>query len=89
MSPLLIIYLLGVLVVFIICIITYRTGAYEHVFFFDDTTDSIDAFARTMVCMILYPAILAFILLSIPLFLFTLAINEIGHLIFKIPKKEM
>jgi hypothetical protein len=42
-----------------------------------------------MACMILYPAILAFILLSIPLFLFTLAINEIGHLIFKIPKKEM
>lgn len=82
-------YLFGALVVFIACIITYRTGAYEHVFFFDDTTDSIDAFARTMVCMILYPAILAFILLSIPLFLFTLAINEIGHLIFKIPKKEM
>jgi hypothetical protein len=89
MLPLLIIYLLGALVVFIACIIIYRTNAYEEIFFFSDTTDSLDAFARTMVCMILYPAILAFILLSIPLFLFTLAINEIGHLIFKIPKKEM
>lgn len=82
-------YLFGALVVFIACIITYRTGAYEHTFFFDDTTDSVDAFTRTIVCVVLYPIILAFILVSIPLFFLTLAINEIGHFIFKIPRKKI
>lgn len=89
MLPLFIIYLLGALVVFILCVIIYRTDAYKEVFLFDDTTDSVDAFARTMLCMVFYPAILVFILVSIPLFFLTLAINEIGHIIFKIPKKEM
>ena len=89
MSPLLIIYLLGALIVFVLCVIIYRTDAYEEIFFFDSTTDSIDAFARTMACVVFYPAILVFILVSIPLFFLTLAINEIGHIIFKIPKKEM
>lgn len=82
-------YLFGALIVFIICIITYRTGAYEEIFFFDSTTDSIDAFSRTMACMVLYPFIIAFILVSIPLFFLTLAINEIGHFIFKIPRKKL
>lgn len=88
MLSLFIIYLLGALVVFIACIITYRTGAYEHTFFLDDTTDSVDAFARTIVCIVFYPIVLVFILVSIPLFFLTLAINEIGHIIFKIPKKR-
>lgn len=82
-------YLFGTLIVFIVCTIIYRTDAYKELFLFDDTTDSVDAFARTMVCVVFYPAILAFILISIPLFFLTLAINEIGHIIFKIPKKEM
>lgn len=89
MLPLLIIYLLGALIVFILCIIIYRTDAYEEIFFFDSTTDSADAFVRTILCTLFYPFILAFYLLEILAFLFTLAINEIGHIIFKIPKKEM
>jgi len=83
------IYLFGALIVFIVCIIIYRTDAYKETFFFDSTTDSIDAFARTMACVVFYPIGLAFLLISIPLFFLTLAINEIGHIIFKMPKKEM
>lgn len=89
MLPLFIIYLLGALVVFIACIIIYRTNAYEEIFFFSDTTDSLDAFARTMACMIFYPIGLIFFLLELLLFFPILAINEIGHIIFKMPKKEM
>lgn len=82
-------YLFGALIVFIACIITYRTGAYEEFFFFDSTTDSVDAFSRTIACMVFYPFIIVFILVSIPLFFLTLAINEIGHFIFKIPRKKL
>ena len=89
MLPLFIIYLLGALIVFILCIIIYRTNTYEEIFFFSDTTDSLDAFARTMTCMIFYPIGLIFFLLELLLFFPILAINEIGHIIFKMPKKEM
>lgn len=89
MSPLLIIYLIGALVIFILCVIMYRTNAYKEIFFFDSTIDSIDAFARTMVCVVLYPIILAFCLVGIILFFFIFAINEISHFIFKMPKEEI
>jgi hypothetical protein len=89
MSPLLIIYLLGALIVFILCTIMYRTDTYKEIFFFDSTTDSADAFDRTIACTVFYPFILAFYLLEILAFLLTLVSNEIGHIIFKMPKKEM
>lgn len=60
----------------------------KNFFFFDDTTDSIDAFVRTIACMIFYPIVLAICLLGIFSFFLTLVINEIGHIIFKIPKKR-
>ena len=89
MSPLLIIYLLGALIVFILCTIMYRTDTYKEIFLFDNTTDSVDAFVITILCTLFYPFILAFYLLEILAFLLTLVSNEIGHIIFKMPKKEM
>lgn len=89
MSPLLIIYLLGALIVFILCTVIYRTDIYKEIFLFENTTDSADAFGRTILCTLFYPCILLFCLLEILAFFLIIVANEIGHIIFKMPKKEM